>query len=848
MDLCYSLPFRRCRFPVAIMALLAWMLSAPALRANLIRNGGFNEPGAVTSPQPPLTRPDTRIPSWYMRAQWYVDQEQPSPVKGLQVFRADGGGENRQLFQYTYLEPGKKYTLSAWIKAQGLTRTSPRLKDNQTGVIVTDARWTRKFGIELDSKDLSEWKRYQATFTAPKANLVGGIAQPCTVRVFVPKGEKGILWVTGIQIEEGENASSFKQITQLHFQEAGQRLSEIKDALNSAHQHLSEFEGGSREFLVSELEELQKEATSAEAHSAAFLQDEGNPDEWYAYEKTLDELEEKSGKYSQPFAWWDNPWEDLPARALPHSADQMEKREIRILRAVNDYGALLLPVANPTGESISVEVKVGEDEAPLSTVSLFQGPIRVSTACWVSNDGVVNSMSPVRQHHRYPYFLQELPQSNVTTLSPRETTQLWFDISTKEMPPGTYRYPVMLIGLDRNFRWKGNITLEILPVTLPKKVPSTVLAFSNMPFYMPPFNPHGKQPTIANLPVEERKRIARPWLEAWEEMGFNRLMLTNQFIKYPFDREGRLKAPVDYTLFDAYHQLWSQITDQFWAGWNLAAYHVYPNHRDLSQIKFDEVSKNRTKEVLKSFVDHARSLGISPESMPICLFDEPHGKRIDVTRQGLDALRKVAPDWKTMAAVVATDRSHVEDLLPLLDIFVVRQRMGEMDMKPDTIKYLQEHGKEVWGYACSGSFDYLHPYRYFRLLPWQSWSNGMTGYALYMNFKTDQYRQLSAKSAFFSPLFLGRHGPVIGKGARGFQAGGKDWSLFTLAKAEIHKRRENGENAETLETLLSDALNEVVANENDNALAEKLRTRLLQELHRLQADTPSQQMGTRAAR
>lgn len=817
------------RYTVFLLALSAL---APLADANLVRNGAFNEPGAVTSPQPPITRPDNRIPSWGMRAEWYVDTSVKPPFEGAQVIRAEGGTEGRQLFQQVYLEPGKKYTLSAWVKTKGLTKTSSKLGDSQTGILVTDSRWTQKFAIGLHNDDFSDWRRTHITFTAPDALVVGGVAQPCLVRVFLPKGEKGTLWVSGLQIEEGDEPGEFEFVTSLQRYEAATNLQKLSESLGVVERQLQGFEGASKQEMLSNISALH--ASAGDLRKQLDSSEKAGATGWTQVEKKLDSFNQKAKQYLEPFAWWSNPWSNLPLRGLPPEVTKTGEREVQIVRAVNDYGALLLPIANLTDQTIPVEVKVGDEVAPFSTQSTFAGPIKVSTSYWVSNEGYVSTLSPVKEHRSFPYFLQALPSSNTTLLPSNETTQLWFDVDTKGMQPGTYRYRVALIGLNKDFTWEGSIVLKVLPVTLPEKVPANVMAYFTMPLNMEPFKPHSAEKPILNFTAEERLEMARPWLNIWKEMGFNRLLLSNQFLKYEFDKEGRLSAPVDYRAFDAYHDLWKEVTDEYWAGYQMAGYHIYKDYRNLSKAKFDEVERKRTESVLKSFIEHSESVGITSDKMVICLFDEPHGKRIDVTRQGLEALKKVAPGWRTMAGISGTDRSHVEPLMPLLDIFVVRQRMGQMDMKPETIKHLKESGKEVWGYSCSGSFEYLHPYRYFRLLPWQAWSNGLSGYALYSTILHEAYPKMSARSSFFSPLFLGQDGPVMGRGARGFQCGSKDWSIFAMAKAELEKRK-SGPNTAKLESLLSKSLNTVVAEEDDGALADEVREQLLMEIQRLQS-------------
>lgn len=660
--------------------------------------------------------------------------------------------------------------------------------------------------------------------------MVDGTEQPCRMRIFLPGGENGTIFVTGIQIEEGRKATDFQALSITEKRDASEMLLRTSDHLRQISANLSRFEGGLKESLLEDISRLMEQVGALD-HRLKEVEGQ-SPEQWRRLAdegRGLVKVAEGIGI----LGWWNNAWQDLSSRALPQP--QNERKSVKVSLGVNDYGALLLPVANFTDNSIPVEVSVGVETAPFSTLSALEGPVSVSRVLMVSHQGL-NTNAPIATDKEYPYYLEPLGNGNTTLLPSGETSQIWFDISSKGLAPGEYTYPVRLKALNQDYTWEGEIIVEVLPVELAERIPTNVLAFAAEPFYREPFRTQAQDWPILKLTSKERLEIAKPWLSAWEEMGFNRLMLTNQFLKVNFAEDGTLSEEIDYSLMDAYRELWASIGAAHWGGYNLAAYHIYPSWKDKATLKTNDHYKARTKSVFQSLLKYAEKNGVEVENFPISMFDEPHREQIDVTRQGREVLKELNPKWPVLATVSGTTEADLKDLIPNVDIFVVRQRMGQMDMRPETIKALKASGKKVWGYSCSGSFEYTNPYRYYRLLPWQAWRNGLEGYGIFMTFDERAYEKLGAKSAYFSPLFLGKNGPVFGKGARAFQQGGRDWCLFAKARDLTKELRDEGssEDADALEGHLDRSIKQVLSEESDATVADSTRTSLLREIARLQ--------------
>lgn len=185
-------------FAIFTLSLLATCVSGES--KNLVINGDFNAPGAATDAQVRPSQGD-RIPFWTtMRSRWYLNLNVTPPIPDVSVLQAKGEGRKATaLMQNINLEPGKTYTMSAWIRGEDLVNIPSR----PTGLVLTNWGWTKGTSLADFEEIAPEWTRLTKTFVAPDEVLEGGVRQPCQLRVFLPEGETGTIWITAIQIEEG---------------------------------------------------------------------------------------------------------------------------------------------------------------------------------------------------------------------------------------------------------------------------------------------------------------------------------------------------------------------------------------------------------------------------------------------------------------------------------------------------------------------------------------------------------------------------------------------------------------------------------------------------------------------
>jgi len=117
-------------------------------------------------------------------------------------------GETVMLGQREYfaLEPGKRYTFSAWVKTQGLEPPSG------LQVLIINLGWSFSYQTRLSIQDgSSDWKRYSRTFVCPPASAFKykGADNVLYKAVVYAKGATGEVTIDALQLEESAAATEY---------------------------------------------------------------------------------------------------------------------------------------------------------------------------------------------------------------------------------------------------------------------------------------------------------------------------------------------------------------------------------------------------------------------------------------------------------------------------------------------------------------------------------------------------------------------------------------------------------------------------------------------------------------
>lgn len=104
------------------------------------------------------------------------------------------------------LTEGKTYTLSAWIKTEGI---NVEKLFSKAVLHVINYGWSSGTALPITGEDGS-WRRYSVTFQAPKQQKeVPPDGAGYSLLILFPAKVDGTVWLTDIQVEEGDKMTAF---------------------------------------------------------------------------------------------------------------------------------------------------------------------------------------------------------------------------------------------------------------------------------------------------------------------------------------------------------------------------------------------------------------------------------------------------------------------------------------------------------------------------------------------------------------------------------------------------------------------------------------------------------------
>ena len=745
---------------------------------NLVSNGDFEEPGDQGR----------------TRGAWFLDTT--TKAAGKYSLCAKGSTDRPvRRDQNLDLDVGQTYTLSAWMKADALTTAGPG--HNSVGAKVIDAGWHWAAQIGPDGPT-SDWKRYTVTFTAPPSTSRD--RQFFHLVLYVPRGETGLIWVDNLQVERGDRATEFTSKSIPDLRRTVHLLNEADATLRGI--------GAAQELLspaTAAMDTLRDglAATRADIEVCAGTVRGFAAQDDQVWRQTVATVRDVSSGLRENawHTWWTNPWQRYSRRQAPLSLGQAEAKRMRV--AVNDYVAAALMITNLSDSSIEMRVRM---------LAGGRGPQLPNNPRWAKLR-LARMVSPTdRPTAEYPTMLASLDDSQSVKAAPAETTQVWIDVDTVGLEPGTYRAELELTPYRELRPQSIPFSLDVVDVVLPKHCPAEVFCWG--------LNPLGSLGETAEMSQEQLNAIQDPWLEDLARHGINRVLHHTQTLRAQFAPDGSLSRPLDFVLHDMHLASKRRYVSKFVGGYSVAHYYM------PSLGAPDEEFATRFASMMKAWLSHLRELGITPDAFPLELLDEPSGDRLIRNRLAHKVLKQVAPDWKTMAAISIDTAAGLQSLVPIMDIMVVNPGLDEA-----ADQVLRESGREIWTYVCEGSLEVLEPYQYYRLLPWKTWHKGYAGFGFYWTMQ----KMPTPRGNFYSPFYYGNAGPVPTRGWQAFRRGTRDWTILHALRTAIRKARGQGHKdaATGAEAVLRQAVQGVLGHPGDEAQAEQWRTRILDQLLKL---------------
>jgi hypothetical protein len=755
-------------------------------RKNFVANSGFETVSA------------TGIAGWHNDSETAWRPQSAVTHSGSHALAVSGNEAfGCRTSQTVDLQVGETYTLSAWMKSEGLTTTGPG--EGTVGLKVIDAGWY--WSAPLSPAPTGDWQHYSVTFRAPASAHYP--RQEYILIVYVPRHEKGTLWVDDIQIERGAQATAY----------AGKAIPDLARAiggLNQANAHLEAMPAAlgalkpatpARQELHERVGQLQLEVTQA---AGAVQRFETIDDDAWAATLAVAERVPRQVRQMAWLAWWTNPWEYYSRRQAPSTAAEPAARTLEL--AVNDYMPLALNLTNLGSGSVDLRARL-----------VLAGLPDKPTAAGIRNPPwatlrQARMVSPANERGtEYPAVLARLDDSQTLSVGAGETTQLWLDVDSYGLEPGTYTATLELVPQQDLEPRTIPLTIRVLPVRLPEECPAEVFCWGQHPL-----ETLGEAPDMSQ---EEINRLQDPWLRDLKRHGVNRILHHTQSFTPQFAADDTLAAPIDFTWHDKLLASKRRYVDNFVGGYSVAHYHMPA----VPDAQFER----RFGAMMKAWIAHLQELGLTPRQLPFEMMDEPSGDRAQIAEVAFKVLKQIAPDWLSMSAVSFDIPGELTNLSRIMEIMVVQPNLTAA-----ADEALRQSGREIWTYQCSGSLGTLQPYSYYRMESWVTWAKGYTGFGFYWTMANMD----SPRDNVYAPYTYGSDGPVPSRGWQAFWRGTRDWTTLAALRDAIEAAREAGqaEKAAGAEEVLKQAVADVAGHPDDATRADDWRRQLLDQLLALQ--------------
>jgi len=453
------------------------------------------------------------------------------------------------------------------------------------------------------------------------------------------------------------------------------------------------------------------------------------------------------------------------------------------------YQARALNLTNPTDEIETVRIS-------------FAGLPESPTPSWVEPHEVLFTDSLDREI--LGAALEPLKPGDgayALTIPAGMTKQVWFRFHPTTVAPGDYQGSVVLQG--NNVKHSVSLRVHVSKLRFPEQVRLATHVWD----YAFGLGPYGGRPyrgiTMSNI---------RPAIQNMKEHFVNVTWATKRVMPVPtaeyFNDKDELVKPLGWVALDHWIKLWAAppkpryyivylgvpkgLTTKAYAG------------AGMGTPKFDA----RVRAWMAALRQHVVEAGlIKPEQLGVLIMDQ---YRTDGQAEHVLAsarpIKAGYPEIQIFETVCQKqpDQSKVQELYELIDIFCVQ--LGYYDPDTETAKefyagHVARRGAKLWFYL-NNAIDYADPYSHFRMLPWRSWTRGMTGtgfwgycdvgLASWSRGEGSWNRYVTGVTRHYSPVFLGRRTVHDTKHWEAFREGLQDYECLALLRDRIEELKTQG--------------------------------------------------------
>ena len=650
----------------------AWLGTIPLPAANYVKNGGFEQ----------------GLDGWTYfehRAGGLDDQVLHT---GKATFRMGGRDEDRYVYVHQYnvpLQTGKTYTLSAWVKAKGVSTWG---SDSMAAAAIhlTNYGWTNGISLKPPGPTF-DWTRLTRTFVAMPTKPRPDGQPTYTLTVFWPPKSDGEFWLDEIQIEEGSEATAFTDVYLGDALAAREKLGAMAIRLFATQSALEKFNQGP---LVAQLsgriEAILAEATRVRDDLRQFNSLPKTAREELS--QRVDQLEAQLAGVRTVI--WTGP-AHIPLSEVQMPAARPETLTIRETCLKGEHRDLALNIANLTTEGYPARVAVSELENEPRAEQIAPGR-------WISLYSVPSMGGFSKPGQIFTDALPELDQGQIVQINPATISQTILSLDTSELLPGEYTATITITSLvDAAGKTEIPVRLTVLPqAILPLDRIDILECFGHTDY-------------------------------AWEAMialGVNTFDIGSAWIDSEFDDDGTLKS-IDFTRVDReIRRALAEVPDARFLCLSGQSLFSHLEHRcgwKPTEPRFEVAFK----AWVKALADHLRGLGVEPSRLIMETYDEPgEGDYVTGTRMA-NWIHGVDPAIQAQYYVTGIVRTEGWKNNALAHD-VVGPAVGACT--PDNIAFLKTLGKRLWVYDCAADGESFHPLAYYRLMPWTCRAYGITGW------------------------------------------------------------------------------------------------------------------------
>lgn len=365
--------------------------------------------------------------------------------------------------------------------------------------------------------------------------------------------------------------------------------------------------------------------------------------------------------------------------------------------------------------------------------------------------------------------LPTLNQANVLTVPAWDARQLWLNIDTTDLKPGTWTTQIHLRTLEAESREvTAKLRITVWDVKLPEEQALRLCHWGYV---------HSS--VLKDQPEAALK----------DQVAHG----TNVFVglfqpQAKYNEAGELVGEIDFTAHDAYVRRHAPHGLILFCGYQGGL--RGPGSTDSPAYEKAHVAW------LRAWVKHLAEMGVSYDGFALYPVDEIglHPGLLEIYRRYAKLAHEADPN-----ILVYTDPTsgntmeQLESVAPYTDIWCPNRSAFMIGNNEEQLAFMKSTGRTVWTYECYAHVKYLPPLGYYRGQAWLAWHHGLSGIGFwsYCTSRNDPWFAPRAENEYL--LIYPGEGVVSSKRWEAIRDGVEDFSMLTALRQAADAAASRGE-------------------------------------------------------